>query len=90
MNPTELSENSTDVVILKLQFTNASSSFSASGYALGTQNAEPWYIAGESAAYAIGGTLLFAFGFLALPHLDIKVNKAKLPFTSELLNLVLN
>lgn len=76
LNPAELTENSTDVLILEIQNVNASS-FSFAGYVIGTSQSQPWYLVGENAAYIAGGLLLFAFGFLAVPHIDLKVSKAK-------------
>lgn len=32
---------------------------------------------GENSGYIAGGFLLFAFGFLAMPHHDISIKKAK-------------
>lgn len=76
LNPAMLTENSTDVLILEIQNVN-SSSFAFSAYVIGTSQSQPWYLVGENAAYAFGGSLLFLFGFLAIPHIDVKVNKAR-------------
>lgn len=83
LNPAELTENGTDVLILEIQGLNSSASFSFSGHVIGTSQSQPWYLAGESVAYALGGTMLFAFGFLALPHFDINISKTKLPTFSR-------
>ena len=78
LNPAELTENGSNVLILEVQNVNASS-FSFSGYVIGTHSAQPWYLVGENAAYALGGTFLFAFGFLALPHFDLNISKTEMP-----------
>lgn len=78
LNPAMLTENSTDVLILEIQNVNASS-FSFSGYVVGTSQSQPWYLVGENSAYIAGGILLFAFGFLAMPHHDISIKKAREP-----------
>lgn len=78
LNPAMLTENSTDVLILEIQNLNASS-FSFAGYVVGTSQSQSWYLVGENAAYIAGGILLFVFGFLAMPHHDISIKKAREP-----------
>lgn len=75
LTPALESENGT--LMYEVQFSNATSvsTYTVSGYAIGTQSAQPWYAVGESAGYLLGGSLLFISGIFALPHMDINVSK---------------
>ncbi len=70
--PSELTGNQSSYLMIEFGFgKNASfASYTVSTTISGIPSTDINYVTGEDVGYAIAGTLLFVFGFLAVPHYD--------------------
>jgi len=83
VSPALLTGNQSAYMMVELSFANdtyAPASISVSFTTYGVSNGVSTYLAGEDGGYIISGTLLFMFGFLAMPWHDISLKKSKSAF----------
>lgn len=80
VSPAMLTGNQSYHAMVELKFTNATDA--PATYTLhlnvsGVKNGVSTYLAGEDSGYILGGTLLFIFGFFAMPWHDVTISRVK-------------
>ncbi len=80
ISPAMLTGNQSYHAMVELLFTNATdapATYTLHLSASGVKGGVSTYLAGEDSGYILGGTLLFIFGFFAMPWHDVTIRRVK-------------